>query len=124
MSQKPGKSASSGKIDELMREVYSQAKAQFGSVIKSYWFYDGGLCPGCTEPSDGTVKFKGKEALSLNAFVYRAEGVLIGYYLCENCTRQVHKAAQKNPYRQTPLHTQIEQHLIGAYHHFMRKHDD
>ncbi len=117
MSQKSGNSK---QIDELMSAFFAQARAQFGTVVKSYWFYPGDLCPGCSQPTDGTMKFKGKEALSLNAYIFRQRGVLIGYLLCDNCAKTIHTAAQKNPYRQTPLHTQIEQFLSAAYLHHVR----
>ena len=121
MSQNPQNN--SVQIDELMNAFFAQAKKQFGSAVKSYWFYDGELCPGCLQPANGVVKFKGKEALSLNAFIYRDQGVLIGYFLCKSCTKYIHTAAQKNPYRQTPLHTEIEQNLKAAYHHHIGKAD-
>jgi len=53
--------------DELMNAFFTQSKAQFGSAVKTYWFYSGDLCSGCSRPTDGVMKFKGKEALSLNA---------------------------------------------------------
>ena len=64
----------------------------------------------------GAIKFKGKDALAINAFIYRERGVLIGYFLCETCAKFIFKEAQKNPYKQTPLHTDIEQNLTAAYH--------
>jgi len=103
-------------IDELLGKLYAQAKAQFGDAIKSFWFYDGDLCPACTERPIGVVKFKGKDALAINAFIYRERGVLIGYFLCESCAKYIFKEAQKNPYRQTSKHTDIERNLITAYH--------
>jgi len=103
-------------IDEILGKLYAQAKAQFGNTIKSFWFYDSGLCPACTERPIGVVKFKGKDALAINAFVYRERGVLIGYFLCEICAKYIFKEAQKNPYRQTPIHADIERNLITAYH--------
>jgi len=113
MSQK---SDQAQQIDDLMNTFFAQAKAQFCSVIKSYWFYDGAICPGCSRPTDGMVKFKGKNALSLNAYIiYRERGVLIGYLLCKTCAKTIHTAAQKNSYRQPPLHTEIEQFLSASY---------
>jgi len=103
-------------IDELLRKLYTQAKAQFGDAIKSFWFYDGDLCPACTKRPIGVVKFKGKDALAINAFIYRERGVLIGYFLCESCAKTIFKEAQKNPYKQTPIHADIERNLITAYH--------
>ncbi len=102
--------------DELLRQLFTQAKAQFGDVIKSFWFYDGDLCPACDQRSIGVVKFKGKDALAINAFIYRERGVLIGYFLCGTCAKHIFKEAQNNQYHQTPLHADIERNLIAAYH--------
>jgi hypothetical protein len=113
----------SPQVDELMSAFFAQARKQFGPAVKSYWFYPGDLCPGCSRPTDGVMKFKGKDALSLNAYIYRERGVLIGYLLCKTCARAIHTAAQKTPYRQTPLHTQIEQFLNAVYLHHLRKQD-
>ncbi len=103
-------------IDELLSSLFAQAKAQFGDAVRFFWFYDGDLCPGCMARPIGRIKFKGKDALAINAFIYRPRGVLIGYFLCETCASFIFKEAQKNPYKQTPLHTDIEQNLIAAYH--------
>ena len=65
------------------------------------------------------MKIKGKDALSLNVFIYRPRGVLIGYFLCQRCATHIFNEAQKNPYEQTPLHTDIEQNLIAAYHNHL-----
>jgi hypothetical protein len=120
MNPKPN---NSHQINELMSAFFAQARAQFGAAIKSYWFYAGDLCPGCSRVTDGVMKFKGQNALSLNTYIYRERGVLIGYLLCKSCAKTIHTAAQKNPYRQTPLHTQIEQFLSAAYLHQIRKQD-
>ncbi len=102
--------------DELMKAMFEHGKAQFGSVVKSFWFYDGDLCPACLQREIGVVKFKGKDALAINGFIYRERGVLIGYFLCGTCATYIHKEAQKNPYKQTSLHTDIENNLKDAYH--------
>jgi len=102
--------------DDLMKMMFTQAKAQFGSAIKSHWFYNGDLCPACLQREIGVVKFKGKDALAINAFVYRERSVLIGYYLCGTCAEYIHAEAKKNPYKQTPMHADIESNLIAAYH--------
>jgi len=99
-----------------MDKLFTQAKAQFGAAVKAFWFYDGDLCPGCLQRSIGVMKFKGKDALAINAFMYRARGVLIGYFLCETCALHIFREAEKNPYRQTPLHADIEHNLAAAYH--------
>ena len=102
-------------IDELMDAMFAQAKARFGPAVKSNWVYTGELCPGCQKNPVGEIKFKGKNALAINAFIYRARGVLIGYFLCETCANYIHSEAKKNPYKQTPLHTDIERTLSMAY---------
>jgi hypothetical protein len=107
-----GKSA----VDEILSKMFTQAKAQFGDAVKAFWFYEDDLCPACTQRLIGVVKFKGKDALAVNAFIYRERGVLIGYFLCETCASHIFKEAQKNPYHQTPLHADIERNLITAYH--------
>jgi hypothetical protein len=102
--------------DELMNMLFKQAKAQFGPAIKAFWFHDGDFCPGCAVRPIGAINFKGREALAINAFIYRERGVLIGYFLCETCATFIFKEAEKNPHTQTPLHADIERNLISAYH--------
>lgn len=102
-------------VDQLLSALFKQAKSQFGEAVKSFWFYDGDLCPGCLARPAGVIKMKGEDALAINAFIYRPRHVLIGYFLCETCASFIHSEAQKHPYRQTPLHTEIEQNLIAAY---------
>lgn len=101
--------------NELMKAMFDHGKKQFGSAVKSFWFYDGDLCPACLQREIGTIKFKGKDALPINGFIYRERGVLIGYFLCGTCATYIHKEAQKNPYKQTPMHADIESNLIAAY---------
>ena len=103
-------------IDELLGKLYTQAKAQFGDAIKSFWFYDGESCPTCLAHPIGAIKIKGENAMSINGFIYRARGVLIGYFLCETCAKFIFKESEKHPYQQTSLHTEIEMNLINAYH--------
>ena len=102
--------------DKILNMMLRQSKAHFGSAVKAFWFYEGDLCPGCMSRPIGVIKIKGKDALAINAFIYRPRGVLIGYFLCEICAKYVFNEAQKNPYKQTPLHADIEQNLKDAYH--------
>ena len=115
-SKPPRRDRDEGKtvLDEIINKMFKLAKAQFGSAVKSSWLYDGGPCPGCSGAVD-MMKYKGKEALSVNAFIYRERGVLIGYFLCDTCANYIFKESEKNPYRQTPLHANIERNLIAAY---------
>jgi len=115
---RPDKShnASQTAAEGIMDALYMQGKALYGDAVKSFWFYDGDLCPACLQRSVGAINFKGKEALALNAFIYRERSVLVGYFLCEICAVYIFDEAEKNPYRQTPLHADIERNLTAAYH--------
>lgn len=101
-------------IAEFLEPLFRQAQMQFGDAIKSRWFHDGDGCPGCLREIDA-MKFKGKDALSLNAFIFREHGVLIAYLLCGKCAKKIFKAAERNPYSQTPLHAKIEKNLKQAF---------
>jgi hypothetical protein len=103
-------------VDEILGRMFAQARGQFGNAVKSFWFYEDDLCPGCLARPIGAIKMKGKKAVAINAFIYRPRGVLIGYFLCQVCATYIFEEAQKNPYKQTPLHADIERNLIAAYH--------
>lgn len=96
-------------ISNLLEQLFRQAQLQFGPAVKSRWMHDGDVCPGCGREIDG-MKWKGKNALSLNAFIFREHGVLIAYLLCGKCARQVINATQN-----LPLHAEIEKTLKAAY---------
>ena len=101
-------------VSDLLEQLFRQAQMQFGTAIKSRWLYDGDSCPGCGGEI-GTVKWKKKKALSLNAFIYREHGVLIAYLLCGKCANYIFKESESNPYGQTELHNEIEKNLKKAY---------
>jgi hypothetical protein len=101
-------------ISELLEQIFRQAQMQFGSAVKSRWLYDGDGCPGCSSQIS-TMKWKKKNALSLNAFIYRDHGVLIAYLLCGKCAHFIFKESEKDPITPTPLHAQIEKTLKKAY---------
>ena len=105
---------SNKEISESLDLLFRQAQMQFGSAIKSRWFHDRDGCPGCGREVKG-MKFKGKNALSLNAFIFREHGVLIAYLLCGKCARHIFKEAEKNPLVQTGLHGEIEKTLKQAF---------
>lgn len=106
-------------VDRILSIMFTQAKAQFGDAVKSFWFYEGELCPGCLARPIGVIKMKGENAVAINGFMYRPRGVLIGYFLCDTCANYIFKEAAKNPYKQTPLHADIERNLAEAYHRYM-----
>ncbi len=105
-------------INDALAQMFLQAHAQFGDAVKSYWFNDSGICPGCGRQA-GPVKFKGKDAISLNAFIYREVGVLIGYFLCQRCLKEVFRTAKRTPGVQGPRHDAIEDNLRTAYQRHM-----
>ena len=102
--------------DGLMEIMVRQGKAQFGDAFKSFWFFEGELCPGCNANPIGIVKFRGKDSVPINGFMYRERGVLIGYFLCGECATYIHNESKKNPYKETPMHAEIERNLIEGYH--------
>lgn len=103
--------------DAMLGEMFAMAKTQFGDAIKTYWFHASDACPGCGRRVDA-LRRRGKRALSLNAFIHRKPGVLIGYLLCPRCAKQVMAAGQKFPPQETPLHATIEMNLIRAYERY------
>ncbi|HQZ82470.1 MAG TPA: hypothetical protein PLR83_04560 [Pyrinomonadaceae bacterium] len=96
-------------IDAMLEPLFRQAQIQFGSAIKTHWFYDGDGCPGCGK-AISAMKFKQKRSLSLNAFIFREHGVLIAYLLCGKCGNQVINATED-----LPLHAEIEKTLKSAF---------
>ena len=103
-------------IHRMMDGLFQQAKMQFGNAAKGFWFYEDELCPGCLQSPIDKMKFKGEDALSVNAFIYRERGILIGYFLCGLCAAYIFEQSEKHPGIQTALHGRIEQNLITAYH--------
>ena len=101
-------------IAEMLDQLFIQSQIRFGSAVRSRWFYDGDNCPGCGQEVTA-VKFKGKDSLSLNAFIFREHGVLIGYLLCGKCAKQILKGAGNDLYTQTELHAEIEKNLKQAF---------
>jgi len=108
--------ASKTEADKILKMMFAQGKAQFGDAFKSFWLYNGDFCPGCLARPVDKMKFKGKDALSINGFMYRPRGVLIGYFLCDTCANYIFREAEKHPYKQTPRHADIERNLKDAYH--------
>ncbi len=108
--------------NDLLAQMFRQAKTQFGNAVKTHWFNDNDACPGCGREID-VVKVKGRDSLSLNAFIYRERGVLIGYLLCSRCAKKIFRAAKQNPYQQIALHATIEANLIKAYQKYLRSMD-
>ena len=94
-------------------------QAQFGDAVKAFWFYEGDRCPCCGELNPIGEMTERDRRVSLNGFMYRARGVLIGYIMCMKCATAVMVACQEKEAQltgTTPLHQAIEQNLIRAYH--------
>lgn len=60
------------------------------------------------------MKYEGKNAISLNTFIFREHGVLIGYLLCGKCAKQLFKK-DEDPLKHLPLHDAIEKTLKASY---------
>ena len=101
-------------ISEILDTLYLQAKIKFGSALKGRWFYDGDDCPGCRGKIN-VMKYKKKNALSVNVFFYRDHGVLIAYILCNKCANHIFKESETNPYGQLPIHDEIEKNLKQGF---------
>lgn len=108
----------------VLKDLLKQAGTRFGEELKGFWFYDGELCPGCSQPADfGAMEYKGQNATSLNAFAYRERGILIGYFLCRFCAAYIFEQNDRRPGADTPLHKTIEKNLIAAYHKHLQSLD-
>jgi hypothetical protein len=101
---------------QIVEMMMSYGQAQFGDAVKAYWVYAGDLCPGCLKRPIDAMKYKGKEGLAINSFIYRERGVLIGYLLCSQCAKGIYEAA---PRPDDELHQNIERNLIAAYHRYL-----
>lgn len=101
-----------------LAQMFRQAQRHFGDGVKSYWFNDSDACPGCSRRID-VFKVKGRDSMSLNAFIYRERHVLIGYFLCSRCAKKVFQDAKRNPGQETEGHATIERNLIKAYQQHM-----
>lgn len=112
------RSAAERSAEATLNQMFNLARTQFGDAVKSQWFHDSDACPGCGRAIDA-VKWEGKEGMSLNAFIHRKPGVLIGYMLCGRCGEQVMRAGQSPLKRETALHAKIEQTLIAAYERYL-----
>ena len=91
--------------------IIKMMKAQFGNAVKAFWFYDGDFCPCCGGEIDEMV-YKGQRTVSVNAFMYRQHGVLIGYFLCGQCATAIHEHGK---YEKMDQHVAIEDNLKKAY---------
>ncbi len=100
--------------DAVMAQTLVVARRQFRDAIKGFWFDEPDPCPGRGFPID-VMQHQGHDAFSINTFIYRPRGMLIGYQLCSLCAKQILEAAARNPGVQIPLHGVIERNLIAAY---------
>lgn len=110
--------------DDFGAEDYlALMKAQFGNAAEKFWFYESDLCACCMiRPIDDMV-YQGKRSVSLNGYMYRAKGVLIGYFLCGSCATSVMTIAQSGA-KTSKKHQAIEANLISAYEHYISSLDD
>jgi len=59
------------------------------------------------------------QGLTINGFIYRERGVLIGYVLCSRCATKIFEASRRAPGRPTARHATIEANLRKAYDKYM-----
>jgi hypothetical protein len=119
MRRKGWKEQSREVLEKLLEGIFEQGQKQFGPFLTTHWLYNGETCPGCNAAVN-LMKYKGKKAASLNVFIYRRRGVLIGYMLCRQCAQYIFQASKENPnIRTTPLHPTIEQNLSDAYERYL-----
>jgi len=102
--------------DSALGALFNRMNAWPGRPIRSQWCCDSEVWPGCGKRPVGPFKHQGRDVVSVNAFLYREEGVLISYQLCGQCAAAVMKSARRHPQDPSPLHRTIEAHLISAYH--------
>ena len=101
---------------EIIEMMMTYGQAHFGAAVRAYWVYADDLCPGCRKRLVEAMKYKGKEGLAVNIFMYRERGVLIGYLLCGQCANGIYEAT---PRSDDELHQNIERNLIAAYHGYL-----
>jgi hypothetical protein len=101
-------------ISEMLKELFWQMKMQLGDVVQSTFVHASEKCPGCGGQIKG-IKYKGKDVMSLNTFIYRDHKVLIGYFLCGKCAKYVLKASETPNAAKTPVHDKIEDTLKREY---------
>lgn len=104
---------SNNEIFAILDQLFYQSKLQFGDAVRSRWFYTEDACPGCGKKIS-TMKYKGKDTVSINTFIFREHGVLIGYLLCGKCAKQIFKNGDHATGR-LPLHDAIEKTLKHSY---------
>ena len=109
-------------ITQTMIKMFAQLHAQMGHALKGYWFYESERCPSCGRKA-GPMRYQGKDALSINAYIYQRRGILIGYLLCGRCANAIHQAAKRRPGQQTAEHDDIEHSLNIAYEAHLRRMD-
>jgi len=98
--------------EKFFKEIYKTFKAHFGDAAKHYWVYDSDLCPCCQTWPIELMDYKGEEALSVNAYMYRDRGVMIAYLLCPACAEFIMAQPHGVP---TAMHPTLEKNLADAY---------
>lgn len=101
-------------IEDLLDALFRQAQIQLGTAVRGRWMHDGDDCPGCGKEITATRYMK-KDALSLNAYIYREHNVLIAYMLCGKCATHIITQSEIAPFRKLPIHDTIEKNLKAAF---------
>lgn len=104
--------------EEILSNLFRDARMHFGNAIRSHWFYDRDDCPGCGSEVDALEK-DGERLVSINAYIHRERGVLIGYFLCSRCLKDIQAMQQRGPLGRSPLHENIEATIVAAYRDYI-----
>lgn len=105
----------SKQLSKALDILFSTARRELGTAVKSKWVYVEPDCPGCRKVMSNT-RFKGKGLMRLNAFFYQEHGVLIAYVLCADCAKIIFSDNKGRPSMgHLPLHDDIEKTLKAAY---------
>ena len=102
--------------EQWFNSILDTMKAQFGSAAKHYWVHAEMICPGCGKPIEEFM-VNNKRSMSVNGFMYREKEVLIAYFLCGECAKEI--LAQSHKYEKTSRHLLIEQTLTEAYNRYL-----
>lgn len=110
-------------INATMAKMFVMGQMQFGDAVRGCWFHHAAPCPACGRDVDPVNLGDGKQGVSLNTYIFRERGMLIGYLLCNRCARRIHNAAERNPGKQIAIHDKIEATLKQAYLNHMNSMD-
>lgn len=105
--------------EDFFEGAMRMMRAHFGSAARAVWVCDDELCSCCGKRKIDLMMYQGQEALSINAYMHRERGVMIGYLLCGECALDVMTESEGGAGK---LHQAIEKNLERAYARFLNSH--